>query len=269
MIGGINLRKDGHIHSPYCPHGTKDSFKDYVEKAIVLGFDEISFTEHAPLPEGFIDPTPLQDSSMKLADLYDYFRDIEDLKKEYLGQIKINCGLEVDYIEGFEAEIRQFLDRVGPQLDDAILSVHFLKHEKGYDCMDYSPEVFEHLVSIFGSVETVHRKYYQTVIKSVKADLGPYKPKRIGHITLANKFKKKFPTSAIFEKEIFELLTAVKENGYELDYNGAGTAKPLCREPYPPKWIAEKAIAMNIPLVYGSDAHQAKELAQGISFMVQ
>ena len=30
----MNVKRDGHIHSPYCPHGTKDSFEMYVEKAL-------------------------------------------------------------------------------------------------------------------------------------------------------------------------------------------------------------------------------------------
>lgn len=34
--------KDGHIHTPYCPHGTDDSFEEYVQKAIQVGLDEIS-----------------------------------------------------------------------------------------------------------------------------------------------------------------------------------------------------------------------------------
>ena len=45
------ILKDGHIHSPYCPHGTKDSFEKYIEKALEEGLEEISFTEHLPLPK--------------------------------------------------------------------------------------------------------------------------------------------------------------------------------------------------------------------------
>lgn len=261
------MLRDGHIHSPYCPHGTKDSFNEYVERAISLGFKEISFTEHAPLPLGFVDPTPEKDSAMEADQLHYYFYDIEQLKKEYSGQIRIHCGLEVDFIEGYEQEIGQFLTSIGPQLDDAILSVHFLKHKNGYDCMDYSPEVFGRMSEIYGSIEALYQKYFDTVKKSILSDLGPFKPKRIGHITLVHKFQKKFPVQAQFKHEIEDILTAIKEHGMELDYNGAGTAKPLCREPYPPKWIVDKALELNIPLVYGSDAHQIKDLGQGMDVM--
>lgn len=262
------MLKDGHIHTPYCPHGTKDSFRDYAERAIELGFKEISFTEHAPLPHGFTDPTPEMDSAMDVNHLEAYFHDIERIKDEYRGKIKINCGFEVDFIEGFEEEIKGFLTKFGPRLDDAILSVHFLKHEHGFDCLDYSPDVFGKLAKIYGSVEALYKKYYETVLKSIHADLGPYKPKRIGHITLVHKFQKKFPVISSFEKEIADLLEAIKEKGFELDYNGAGTAKPLCGEPYPPAWVIEKAASMGIPLIYGSDAHQKKELGQGREMMV-
>ena len=32
--------RDGHMHSPYCPHGTKDSFEMYVDKALIEGLEE-------------------------------------------------------------------------------------------------------------------------------------------------------------------------------------------------------------------------------------
>lgn len=259
--------RDGHVHTSFCPHGTKDRFEDYLEKALQLGYTEITFAEHAPLPLGFVDPTPFKDSAMRHEDLDDYFRAIEKVKHDYKGKIKINTGFEVDFIEGYEKETADFLNEYGRYLDDALLSVHFLKNGGSYDCIDYSPDHFAAMIEHYGSVEDVHHHYYQAVLKSIQADLGPYKPKRIGHITLANKFQLKYPAGKSFEEEIFDILQSIAENGYELDYNGAGTAKPLCREPYPPEWVIKKAGTLGISLVYGSDAHQAKELGQGLEKM--
>ncbi|MCM3670069.1 histidinol-phosphatase HisJ [Mesobacillus maritimus] len=255
--------RDGHVHTRFCPHGTNDSFEAYIERALALGYTEISFTEHAPLPDTFVDPTPQSDSAMQKEKLDDYFEEVSKLKAQYEGKVKINAGLEVDYIEGYEAEITQFLNEVGPKLDDAILSVHFLKSSSGYDCLDYSPNHFANMIQDYGSVEEIYRHYYQTLLKSILAELGSYKPKRIGHMTLVHKFQRKYPVQSSFDSEIDLILNAVKDHGYELDYNGAGTAKPLCREPYPPDAIVHKAKERGIPLVYGSDAHQAKELGQG------
>ena len=67
--------KDGHVHSPYCLHGSKDSFQTYIEKAIASGIEEISFTEHFPLPNGFEDPVKEKDSSMDLESLEKYINE--------------------------------------------------------------------------------------------------------------------------------------------------------------------------------------------------
>lgn len=262
------MLKDGHTHTPFCPHGTKDKFEEYVEKAISLGFEEISFTEHAPLPEGFIDTTPDQDSGMKMEVLNEYFEVIDQIKNRYKDKIVVNCGLEVDYIEGYEKETASFLNQIGENLDDAILSVHFLKYKDSYDCLDYSPDFFGKMVEKYGSVKGIYQNYFRTLLKSVQSDLGAYKPKRMGHITLVRKFHRKFPTNYDYQTKIIEILKNIKDRGYELDYNGAGMNKPLCRETYPPPWVAKEASRLGIPLVYGSDAHQVKELGQGYDSLV-
>ncbi|WP_409251648.1 histidinol-phosphatase HisJ [Bacillus sp. SCS-153A] len=262
------MKIDGHIHTPYCPHGTKDTFHDYINRALELGYDEITFTEHAPLPEGFKDPVPDNDSGMKREYLESYLKDLTDLKKEYRGKITIKTGLEIDYIEGYEEETTQFLDTIGPHLDDSLLSVHFLLKEGTYDCLDYSKENFGRMIEFYGSVDRIHQAYYSTVLKSIKADLGNYKPKRIGHITLADKFKKNFPPSSSFSQEINSILDEIANRKMELDYNGAGFFKKGCGVSYPPPEIVKQALEMGIPLVYGSDAHQAKDLNQGRDRMI-
>ena len=75
------------------------------------------------------------------------------VKKSIKDKIKINCGLEVDYIEGYESEIKEALNNIGSKLDDAILSVHFLKNGQKYDCLDYSPQLFEQMIHEYGSIE--------------------------------------------------------------------------------------------------------------------
>lgn len=257
------MKRDGHIHTPFCPHGSKDALNDYVETAIRQGFREITFTEHAPLPEGFIDTTPTKDSAMELSIMEEYLSAIQQLQKEYKPDLTINLGLEVDYIEGFEKETTQFLNEYGPYLDDSILSVHFLKHKQNWYCLDYSADVFEEMIAIIGSVSAIYQTYFHTVHQSILADLGQYKPKRIGHMTLVHKFQQKFPCMKDFSVEIDGILQKAKLYHYELDYNGAGVVKPLCGETYPPAAIATKAKELGIPLVYGSDAHSAKGIGQG------
>jgi histidinol-phosphatase (PHP family) len=261
--------RDGHVHTPFCPHGSNDSLEQYVERAIMLGYKEISFTEHAPLPEGFVDPTPYKDSAMRYEQLDSYLEALTDLKARYQHDIVIHIGLEVDFILGFEEKTARLLEDVGPLLDDSILSVHFLPCKGQYVCIDYSPEMFADIVTLFGSIDNVYKAYYDAVLQSIRANLGQYKPKRIGHITLIHKFQKRFPCPVPMTESLLRILDEMKLYNYELDYNGAGVSKPLCLQPYPPKWVIREAMKRNIRIVYGSDAHCANDLHQGTDVMLK
>ncbi|KGR77521.1 histidinol-phosphatase HisJ [Ureibacillus manganicus] len=256
------MKRDGHIHTPFCPHGTTDSLVQYVEKAIESGFSEITFTEHAPLPTNFLDPTPDKDSGMDPKLLKSYIENVTEIKSTFASKIKINIGLEIDYIPGYETETIAFLNIVGPLLDDAILSVHFLKWENEYCCIDYSKEVFLDFAKKVGSVDAVYDLYYETVRKSIEVNLGKYKPRRIGHPTLIHKFQLAHGVKIDDTNNIKEILLLMKEKGYELDLNSAGLSKVDCQEPYPPLPMIEYARSIELPMVFGSDAHSVKDLHQ-------
>jgi histidinol-phosphatase (PHP family) len=254
------ISKDGHIHSHYCPHGTKDNFEQYIEKALELGLEEISFTEHMSLPSGFMDAEFLRTCSPSETEIEDYLKELDQIKEKYEDRIKINTGLEVDYIEGLEGETTQTLNRFGKKLSDSILSVHFIKIDSSYYCIDFSPEEFGRIVKIAGSVEKVYDKYYETVLKAVKADLGLFKPRRIGHLTLVRKFNKVFPTEYNNPELLEEIVKEIKLRNYEIDFNTAGVRKPFCGEVYPSGVLAELINKYDINIVYGSDAHSAEEV---------
>lgn len=256
------MLRDAHIHTPYCPHGTADSFEMYIEKAIESGFRDITFTEHAPLPKGFIDPTPLKDSGMEEKYVLQYIEELQTLKSKYEKQIRIRIGFEVDYIIGFEEQTMAWLNTYGHLIDDAILSVHFLLHNEQYVCIDYSDEVFMHFVEEMGSVEQVYDLYYDTVKASIVADLGNFKPKRIGHPTLVHKFQLAHNKKIDDHHSIEEVLHLLAEHHFELDANSAGYAKKFCKEPYPPLHYFKLIKSLNIPIIFGSDAHQASDLHQ-------
>lgn len=254
------IKRDAHIHTPFCPHGTTDSLYAYAQKALESGFQDISFTEHAPLPYGFTDPTPDQDSGMQMDELADYFTALQQVKSEFAGNLRIRSGLEVDFIEGFEQQTADLLNQVGPQLDDAILSVHFLRHQDRWVCADFSADVFMEFAKDLGSIQAVYDLYYDTLEASIKADLGPFKPKRIGHATLIHKFQHDHGETIDDDARIRKILRLVKERGYELDINSAGLSKPGCLEFYPPQPYIDYARHLGIPLVFGSDAHNAAGL---------
>ena len=228
--------KDGHIHSPYCPHGSKDDFEKYVQRAMDIGITEMTFTEHFPYANGFRDPAPENDSCMSIEDLPKYFNDVKKLKEKYEGKIKINVGSEVDFIEGYEEGIKANLNKYGEELEDSLLSVHIIKIDDDY------------------------YKYYETLIKAVNSDLGIHKPKRIGHLNLVRKFNQVFPYDYKGNTILEDLIKLIKEKGYELDYNVSGNRKEYCKEPYIDGYLLELVKKYDIPLVLGSDSHCAEEI---------
>ena len=256
------MKRDAHIHTPYCPHGTKDSLENYIKKAIKCGFKDITFTEHAPLPTNFVDSTPEKDSGMDPHLLVAYLDELNTLKEQYKNEIQIRIGFEVDYIVGYEVETTSFLNLVGPQIDDAILSVHFLKYDDAYTCIDYSSETFLTFSKKMGSVQAVYDLYYDTLKKSILANLGQYKPKRIGHPTLVHKFQLAHGEQIDDDANIKEILQLMADHHNELDVNSAGYAKKYCKEFYPSLPYIKHAKSLNIPLVFGSDAHQVADLHQ-------
>lgn len=257
------MKRDAHVHSPFCPHGTTDSLKSYVERAIHLGIEDLSFTEHAPLPQGFVDTTPTKDSGMTFTMLEQYLQAVETVKQTYAQDIRIRTGLEVDFVEGFEEQTTAFLNQYGPYLDDSILSVHFLKVTTNeYVCIDYSKELYLRTAQKLGGSEQLYSLYYTTVLKSVATNLGNWKPERIGHFSLIHKFQHALPSLPSDSHHLNGVLNAIHQAGYEVDMNSAGLAKPYCRESYPPEHWIQQAMNLGVPVVFGSDAHQTKDLHQ-------
>ena len=129
--------RDGHIHSPYCPHGTKDTFEMYVEKALEEGLEEMTFTEHMPFPCYFMEDKEFLDECAPDKDAIEkYLKDVKLIKLKYENKIKINIGLEVDFLEGYEEETKKLLNMYGPNLEDGLLSVHFIKIGDTYTAID-------------------------------------------------------------------------------------------------------------------------------------
>lgn len=259
----MNIKKDGHIHSPFCPHGTKDSLEMYVEKAIAEGLEEISFTEHLPLPKGFIDEKIIEESAPSEESFALYIEEVKKIKEKYKNKIKILVGAEIDYLEGLEEETVKIIDKFKDDLEDSIISVHFIKYADKYYCLDYSLERYKELIDFTGSIENLYNLYYETVIKSIKADFNGFKAKRVGHPALVRLFNMEYPYNYKNEEMMRKVAEEIKKVGYSIDYNTAGVRKKYCGEVYPSGMLNEIIDEYGIEKIYGSDSHSAKDVGFG------
>lgn len=266
------MKKDGHTHTEFCPHGSFEPTEKMIQKAIQLGFTEYSITEHAPLPPAFSDyyageSSGLQTASMAANDLPLYFKTMENLQQKYASDIKIMIGFEMDYLPLFENWTKDFLMEYGPRTQDGILSVHFQAGRDGWWCLDYTPEEFDKgLVSHYQHFPAIYTAYYNLIEQSLKVDLGPFKPKRLGHITLVQKFEQYFQEETTFSQDnqlqLTHLLTEIANSKYQLDFNTAGIDKPFYQQIYPSKAIMMQAQTLGIPFTFGSDAHSIAEIGR-------
>lgn len=258
MYDNLKIR-DGHIHTPFCPHGTQDSLESYVEEAIKEGRRAITFTEHFPMPIGVTKESFRRECTLFEEEIEVYIEAIKDIKYRYREHIEISVGFEVDYIEGYEKEISTSISKYADVIEDSILSVHFVKYEDHYYAIDYLPD-FEALLSQVKSLERIYDLYFETVLKSIESDLGLYKPKRIGHCSLVRIFNKKYPIAYENNSLFKNIVSALEEKKYEIDFNMAGLNKEFCRETYPSGKLLELIKEAQLPLVCGSDAHTVSQM---------
>ncbi len=242
-----------HSHSHYCDGAANP--ENFVQEAIRRNFSAWGLSSHAPLP------FPCK-WTMKAERLPSYLAEIDLLKAAYRDQIQIYGGLEVDYIP----------DLMGPQaartmassLDFIIGSVHFvdaLPDGRPWE-IDGRHEVFlEGLETIFhGNVQQAVEHYYGLIRQMVRNDA----PDVVGHldkIIIQNEKGHLFTGHEDwYQRAVIETLLAIQSRGLILEVNTRGIYKGLVKDPYPTRWILEKAAQMKIRLTLNSDAHHPREI---------
>jgi len=273
------MKRDGHSHSHFCMHASGEELEAYIVRAIELGFEMYTVSEHLPYPDEFLKglayPQEIIDSLKIKDDDYDaYIREAQRLKTKYRDRIQLLVGAEVDFLDEYMPYTRYMLAEYGPYLDDSLLSVHFIRGRRGWRAVDQDLEDFEDgLLKYYGSYEKVQLAYYRTIKDALKAELGPHKPKRIGHLSLCNKFQCRFNpdghVDAEVQKAVLNILGHLKKHGCSLDVNAAGLFKEYCREIYPAPWIIAAAKEKGIPMVYGSDSHSPAHVGRGYEIFEQ
>ena len=250
---------DGHCHTELCRHGKQESTIQMIEQALDLGFTKLSLTEHAPLPLGVVSEKLMPEFTLMADEMEEYLSFAQDMKNYFSPKIEILIGLEVDYLHAHEDYTIELLDQYGPRLDDSILSLHFMPGSQDYSMIDYSPEVMEDsLIEPYGGGENLIEAYWKFFTKMILSDLGPHKPKRLGHAGIIYKFAKLFEFGNLAEPGVsfFQDMAKLLQNGnYSLDDNYAGVIYKHCGRPYLPQGLRSLAEQLQIPLIYGSDAH--------------
>lgn len=234
----MRLPADYHMHTPLCRHASGEPV-EYAARAVALGIEEIGFSDHSPMPRDDFD-----DWRMRLGQLDDYVAGVEAARRTYPGLV-IKLALEVDYLPGHEAWIRELAAR--HPWDYLIGSVHYVSDSWDVD----NPSKRSHWQG--RDPWEVWSVYCERLTMAAASGLFDI----LGHLDLAKKFGiyPERDTLPLFRP----VLEAARASGTAIELNTAGLRKE-CREIYPSRTILGLAAEIGVPITFGSDAHAPEEV---------
>lgn len=234
----MKLPPDCHMHTPLCRHAT-GSPSEYAAHAVKIGLAEIGFSDHSPMPQDDFD-----NWRMRTGDLEAYVASVEKARRDYPA-LSIQLALEVDYLPGMEAWIRDLRQRF--PWDYFIGSVHYISGPWDVD-NPYRMDEWKRR-----DVLEVWTEYFDRLTQAAASGLFEV----LGHADLPKKFchRPNQDCTRLYDR----FLRAAKASGTAIEINTAGLRKD-CREMYPSPHLLQMAARLGLGLTFGSDAHQPGEV---------
>lgn len=223
---------DLHNHTALCNHAT-GTIEEYIQMAIAQKIDTFGFSDHAPMN--------FDTYRMRFDEMQTYEAQVLHVKEKYAGQIEILLGYEVDFLEGFIDQ--SVLER---KVDYLIGSVHYLGNW-GFDNPEFIGEYHDK------NMDDVWQKYFDAIENMAKSNLFDI----VGHLDLIKVF------NYLPKKDVRliakDALNAIKNANMVVEINAAGFRKPI-GEQYPSHPLLEMMAERDIPISFGSDAHEIEHI---------
>jgi histidinol-phosphatase (PHP family) len=238
----MSLPADYHMHTPLCRHA-KGEPTEYAAHAIKLGFTEIGFSDHSPMPQDDFD-----NWRMFASQLDEYVENVRKAQRNH-PNLSIKLALEVDYLPGHEDWIRELATR--HPWDYFIGSVHYVSDTWDFD----NPEKLSEWRA--RDPYEVWSVYFDRMTRAAETGLFQI----MGHADLAKKFcfVPKEDCTGLFTR----FLDTCAKTKTAIELNTAGLRKD-CKEIYPSRRILQLARERNVAITFGSDAHAPEEV--GMAF---
>lgn len=238
---------DYHMHTPLCHHAVGEP-TEYAAHAERIGLTEIGMSDHSPMARDDFD-----DWRMFNSNLDEYVEKVERARREH-PNLSIKLALEVDYIPGHEDWIRDLAAR--HPWDYFIGSVHYVSENWDLD----NPKKLSEWKKR-DSFE-VWNLYFERLAMAARSGLFEI----IGHADLCKKFcyYPKQDCTPMFRN----FLRAAAEGNCAIEINTAGLRKD-CKEMYPGPQFLALAHEYKVPLTFGSDAHDPREVGMNFTEAVE
>lgn len=236
------IKFDLHTHHERCGHAL-GTIEAYIEAAVEKGLSMIGISDHSPYwgsPEDHPDPS----KAMAVSVFPEYVDEMIALKRKYAGRIEVMLGLESDFFPEHIALYRRMFESY--PFDYWIGSVHRLN-----GLHIFNKERWEHASEEQKSTDKAD--YYRLIWEA--ADCGLFQI--IGHIDGLKGNQPQFRD--IPWNGLDALLHKLAETRTAIEVNVSGKLK-ACGCWYPSDDILERAHFYNVPITYGSDAHQPNQV---------
>ncbi len=234
---------DLHMHTNFCDGA--DTARAMVCSAIDKGCETMGFSGHAyaVLPSA-------QSWCMRPETQLEYAAEVNALRAEFDGKIKILLGAELDY----------YSPPLNFKADYTIGSVHALKVGDEYFDLDNKPEILlDAIKRHYGGEPTELAKHYYSLVAQIvdKTDCDI-----IGHFDLITKFNEKVPIfdtqSDRYRTYALEVLDALIEKDRVFEINTGAISRCWRTEPYPENFILRRLAERGARVMINSDAHSAE-----------
>ncbi len=229
---------DLHNHTSRChhAHGTMEQF---IQAAIAAGVRVYGFSDHAPMAFD-------ERYRMAFDQMAEYEAEFGRLKARYSDRIELVLGYEIDWLPGY------IDDRVlARRVDYRIGAIHFLDHW-GFDNPEFIGEYARR------DHQSIWRAYFEAVAQMAQSGLFDV----VGHLDLIKVFGY-FKAYGV-DAAVMGALEAIRDSGMTLEINSAGWRKPV-EECYPSEAIIKAAFDLQIPITFGSDAHDVCRVGQDLA----
>jgi histidinol-phosphatase (PHP family) len=235
------LPADLHVHST-CSIDGKSTFDEHCEAARAIGLGALCFTDHWDFDA--------QDPGYGRFNYDEYTELVEAARAKYAGTLTVFKGVEIDYQQRFEDEIRAALD--GKRFDHVLGAVHYV------DGRVLSARLLEER-----ELEAVYASYLGEVSASAQSRLFG----AIAHFDYVSKYagpNKVLWRSESLRRRLHETLFEVIKSGAALEINTHGLVRaprnfyPAVELLQPYRELGGKRVTV------GSDAHEAYEVGLGV-----
>ncbi len=246
-----------HSHTQFCDG--KATMEEFVLRAISDGFSVWGISPHSPLPMLKWAPWAISEEEVE-----NYIKEATRLKAKYGEQIRVLCGMEIDYIDESYNPASQYFQEL--PLDFRIGSVHLIKSLATGELLDVDCPIEEFKRKVdghfSGSLQKIAEAYYRAQVELVEVggyDFIGHSDKISSNLTLLSS---KICQKSWYKELVEEFFQAVVRKGRVLEINTKGLERKGVF--FPDKRYFERMAELDIPVVINSDAHRAEWIKVGL-----